>query len=133
MPNVHTTNKKQQIRERLKKSETQLLQEVDRLRQDRVAVVAKVVPYVATKLVHSDEMGLLISQLAKAALFHGRCATLEEVASLKEPFKLEKMPGYRPLSKKEFDQAGDNLATTSYPFLVEVVVDPYTPLKVLLL
>ncbi|GJV76593.1 hypothetical protein Tco_1508177 [Tanacetum coccineum] len=42
--------------ERLKSSETQLLQEIDGLRQDRAAVVAKVVPHVATKLVRSDEV-----------------------------------------------------------------------------
>nr|GEV32512.1 hypothetical protein [Tanacetum cinerariifolium] len=63
-------------------------------------VVVKVVPHVSTELVHSDEMGLLVARLAKSALFHGRCTTLEEVAALKEPFKLEKMPCYRPLSKK---------------------------------
>ncbi|GJS10566.1 hypothetical protein Tco_0367362 [Tanacetum coccineum] len=32
----------------------------------------------------------------------------------------------------EFDQAGDNVATTSYPFLAEAIVDPYAPLEVLL-
>nr|GFA27677.1 hypothetical protein [Tanacetum cinerariifolium] len=39
-------------------------------------------------------------------LFSMACATLEEVAALKEPFKLEKMPSYSSLSKKEFDRAG---------------------------
>nr|GEV98218.1 hypothetical protein [Tanacetum cinerariifolium] len=76
---------------------------------------AKFVPYVAMKLVCSDKMGFLVARLANEALFHGKCLALEKVAALKEPFELEKMPGYRPLSKKEFDQAGDNLATTSYP------------------
>nr|GEV12559.1 hypothetical protein [Tanacetum cinerariifolium] len=106
--------------------------ELDGLRQDKAARVAKVVPYVATKLVHSNEMGLLVSWLAKAPLFHDRCTTLEEVAAMKEPFKLKKMPRYRHLSKKEFVQAGDNLATDSYPFISEVIADPYTPLEVLL-
>ncbi|GJR46669.1 hypothetical protein Tco_1314772 [Tanacetum coccineum] len=119
-------------RERLKKSKTQLLQKVDGLRKGRVVVVVKVVPHVATEVIHSNEMGILVSRLAKLALFHGRYITLKEVAALKEPFKLEKMPGYRPLSKKEFDQAGDNLATFSYPFLAEVTVDLYAPLEVLL-
>ncbi|GKD24476.1 hypothetical protein Tco_1230690 [Tanacetum coccineum] len=73
------------------------------LEEKKVVVVAKVVPHMATKLVHSDEMGLLVAWHAKAALFHGKSTTLEEVAALKEPFKLEKMPGYRPISKKEFD------------------------------
>ncbi|GKD64370.1 hypothetical protein Tco_1306478, partial [Tanacetum coccineum] len=58
--------------------------------------------------------------------------TLKEVAALREPFELEKMPGYHPLSKKEFDQVGDNLAITSYPFLDEVTDDPYASLEVLL-
>ncbi|GJW18625.1 reverse transcriptase domain-containing protein, partial [Tanacetum coccineum] len=44
----------------------------------------------------------------------------EEVAALKEPLELKKMHGYRPFSKKEFDQASDNVATASYPFFGEV-------------
>ncbi|GKC16728.1 hypothetical protein Tco_1013510 [Tanacetum coccineum] len=76
-------------RERLKKSETQLLQENDGLKHERVDVVAKVVPHVATKLVRSDEMGLLVAWLVKTDLVHGRCTTFKEVADLKEPFKLE--------------------------------------------
>ncbi|GJX78878.1 hypothetical protein Tco_0327027 [Tanacetum coccineum] len=91
-------------REKLKSSKTELLQEIDGLRQDRATVVAKVVPHVATKL----------------------------VATLKEPFDLEKMSGYRPSSKKEFDQAGDDLATASYPFLAKPTDDPYASLEVLL-
>ncbi|GJT29467.1 hypothetical protein Tco_0909742 [Tanacetum coccineum] len=58
--------------ERLKKSETQLLQENDGLKHDRVEVVVKVVPHVATKLVHGDEMGLLVARLVKTDLVHGR-------------------------------------------------------------
>ncbi|GJS46892.1 hypothetical protein Tco_0597013 [Tanacetum coccineum] len=59
-------------RKRLKSSETQLLQEIDGLRQDKAIVVSKVVPHVATKLIRSDEMGLLVDRLVKAAMFHGR-------------------------------------------------------------
>ncbi|GJX62112.1 hypothetical protein Tco_0295012 [Tanacetum coccineum] len=103
-------------RERLKMSETQLLQEIDGLKQDRVAVVSKVVPHVAMRLVRRDKIGLLIAWLIKTSLVHGRCAAFEEVANVKEPIELTKMLGYRPFSKKEFDQAGDNLATASYPF-----------------
>nr|GEY47501.1 hypothetical protein [Tanacetum cinerariifolium] len=33
---------------------------------------------------------------------------------------------------KEFDQAGDNLATASYPFQAKAIADPYAPLEVLL-
>ncbi|GKF16153.1 hypothetical protein Tco_0061071, partial [Tanacetum coccineum] len=43
-------------KERLKSSETHLQQETNGLRQDRADVVSKVVPHVATELVHSDEM-----------------------------------------------------------------------------
>ncbi|GJU54734.1 reverse transcriptase domain-containing protein [Tanacetum coccineum] len=120
-------------RERLKSSETQLLQEIDRLRQDRAVVVSKVVPHVATKLVRSDEMGLLVSRLVMTAMFCGRCTSFEEVVVLKKPFDLEKMHGYRSSSKKEFDQAGDDLATASYPFIAEATVDPYASLEELLL
>nr|GEW40371.1 hypothetical protein [Tanacetum cinerariifolium] len=120
-------------RERLKSSETHLLKEVDGLRQDRVDVVSKVVPHVATKLVCSDEMGLLVAQFVKAAMFCGRCTALEEIAALKEPFNLGKIPGYRFYSKVEFDQDGDDLATVSYLFIAEATADPYASLEELLL
>ncbi|GJX27958.1 hypothetical protein Tco_0236037, partial [Tanacetum coccineum] len=100
--------------------------------KDRVVVVAKVVPHIAMKLVRSDKMGLRVARLVKTALVHGRCTAFEEVDALKEPFKLEKMPGHRPFLKKEFDQAGDNVATASYPFLAEAIANPYAPLEVLL-
>ncbi|GJX23867.1 hypothetical protein Tco_0228312 [Tanacetum coccineum] len=60
-------------RERLKSSETQLLQEIDRLRQDKAVVVSKVVPHMATKLFRNDEMGLLVTRLVKATMFRGTC------------------------------------------------------------
>ncbi|GJT13142.1 putative reverse transcriptase domain-containing protein [Tanacetum coccineum] len=116
-------------RERLKSSKTMLLQEIDSLRQDRAVVVSKVVPHVATKLFHSDEMGLLFSKLVKAAMFRGRCINFEEVAALKEPFVLEMMLGFRSSSKKEFDQAGDDLAIASYPFIAEAAADPYATVE----
>ncbi|GKA71830.1 hypothetical protein Tco_0778046 [Tanacetum coccineum] len=50
-------------RERLKASEIQVLQEIDSLRQDRAAIVSKVVPNAAMKLVHSDETGVPIAML----------------------------------------------------------------------
>ncbi|GJV64917.1 hypothetical protein Tco_1475745 [Tanacetum coccineum] len=111
----------------LKKSETQLLKEIDGLKQDKVAVVAKVVPHVAIDLVRNDEMGLFVARLVKTDLVYGRCTAFEEVVTLKEPFELEKMHGYCPFLKNEFDQAGDNVATASYPFLVEAIADPYAP------
>nr|GEV60653.1 hypothetical protein [Tanacetum cinerariifolium] len=74
-----------------------------RLKQDITAVVSMVVLHVATKLISSDEMGLIIFRLVKEAMFHGRCAILEDVANLKEPFDLENMLGYCSSSKEEFD------------------------------
>ncbi|GJW19128.1 hypothetical protein Tco_0026564 [Tanacetum coccineum] len=119
-------------RERLKSSETQLLQEIDSLRQDMAALVTKVVPDAAMKLVHSDEMSVLVARLVKASIIHGRCLAFEEVAELKEPFTLEKMPGYRPFSKEEYDRASDDIANASYPFLTELTADPYASVEQLL-
>ncbi|GKB07904.1 hypothetical protein Tco_0836188 [Tanacetum coccineum] len=118
--------------ERLKLSEVQLLQEIDALKQDRASVVARVVPDAAIKLIRSDEMGMLVAKLVKASIIYGRCAAFEEVAKLKEPFVMEKMTGYHPSSKQEYDQAGDDLANASYPFLSEYVNDPYASLEQLL-
>ncbi|GKC80280.1 hypothetical protein Tco_1131054, partial [Tanacetum coccineum] len=119
-------------RERLKNSETQLLQEFDSLRQDRAAVVTKIIPDAAMKLVHSDEMGVLVARLVKASIIHGRCVAFEEVAELKEPFVLEKLPDYRLFSKEEYDRAGDDMANASYPFLTELTTDLYASVEQLL-
>ncbi|GJZ59746.1 hypothetical protein Tco_0615562 [Tanacetum coccineum] len=70
------------------------------LKQDRAAVVFKVITDPAIKLVRSDD--------------------------------LEKMSGYRPSSKEEYDQAGDDLANASYPFVAEYVINPYASLEQLL-
>ncbi|GKA91892.1 hypothetical protein Tco_0813817 [Tanacetum coccineum] len=75
--------------------------EMDALKQDRASVGAKVVPDAATKLIHSDKMGMLVAKLVKASIIYGRCADFEDVAKLKEPFVMEKMVGYRPSSKQE--------------------------------
>ncbi|GKC24799.1 hypothetical protein Tco_1026949 [Tanacetum coccineum] len=96
---------------------------------DRVVVVSKVVPHVAIKLVPSNEIGLLVSIIVKAIMFQGRCTAFEEVADLKEPFVLEKVHSYRPSSGKEFDEAGDDLATASYPFIAEATADPYATVE----
>ncbi|GKA79824.1 hypothetical protein Tco_0786420 [Tanacetum coccineum] len=119
-------------REKLKISEARLLQKIDGLKQDRAAVVMKVVPDAAMKLIQSDEVGILVAKLVKASKFHDKCAAFKEVANLKEPFMLEKMLGYRPSSKEEFDRAGDDLANASYPFLVELTMDPYALMEQLL-
>ncbi|GKF56455.1 hypothetical protein Tco_0166795 [Tanacetum coccineum] len=65
-------------------------------------------------------------------MFHGRCIAFEEVAALKEPFDLEKMTSYYSSSKKEFDQVGDDLAISSYPFIAEATADPYAFVEELL-
>ncbi|GJW89553.1 hypothetical protein Tco_0167106 [Tanacetum coccineum] len=88
-------------RERLKLSEIQLLQKMDALKQGRASVVAKVVPDAATKLIRSDEIGMLVVKLVKASIIYGRCVAFKEVAKLKEPFVMEKMAGYHPFSKQE--------------------------------
>ncbi|GJY21087.1 hypothetical protein Tco_0393653 [Tanacetum coccineum] len=99
------------------------------LKHDRAAVVFEVIPDTSMKLIHSDGLDVLIVKLVRSSIIYGRCQTFEEVAAIKEPFVLEKMSGYRPSSKEEYDQAGDALANSSYPFLAEYVVNPYASLK----
>nr|GEV10194.1 hypothetical protein [Tanacetum cinerariifolium] len=74
----------------------------------------------------------LMQQLVKAAIIHGRCSVFEEVASLKEPFDLTKMPGYRSSSKEDYNRAGNDLANVVYPFLIEATSNPYALIEVLL-
>nr|GEX21083.1 hypothetical protein [Tanacetum cinerariifolium] len=81
------------------------------LKQDRAAVVSRVSPDTAMKLIHSDDL---------------------EVAAMEEPFVLEKMSGYRPSSKEVYDQAGDALENASYPFQAEYFVNLYASLEQLL-
>ncbi|GJY04138.1 hypothetical protein Tco_0370078 [Tanacetum coccineum] len=92
--------------------------EVDSLRQDRAAVVSRVIPDAATKLIHSDEMGVLIARLVKASIIYGRCTAFEEVAILKKPFVLEEMLGYRPSSKEDGAIAVEEAAVTSIKVFV---------------
>ncbi|GJR34726.1 hypothetical protein Tco_0381485 [Tanacetum coccineum] len=106
--------------------------EMDALEQDRASVVAKVVPDAATKLICSDEMGMLVAKLVKASIIYGRCTAFEEVAKLKEPFVMEKMAGYRSSLKQKYNQACDDLANASYPFLSKYVNDLYASLEQLL-
>nr|GEW47838.1 hypothetical protein [Tanacetum cinerariifolium] len=108
------------------------LHEIDGLRQDRAAVIFKVVTRVVKELVHSDEMGLLVARLFKVAVFRGSYTAFEEVDALKEPFDFEKIPGYHSSSKKEFDQVDDDLATASYPFIAEATADLYASVEELL-
>ncbi|GJW61502.1 hypothetical protein Tco_0110837 [Tanacetum coccineum] len=84
------------------------------------------------KLVHSDEMGVLVAKLVRLAIIYGICMAFEEVAKLKEPFVLEKMPNYRTSLKDEYDQAGEDMANASYPFLSEFTSNPYAFMEQLL-
>ncbi|GKB64630.1 hypothetical protein Tco_0920816, partial [Tanacetum coccineum] len=104
-------------RERLKSSEIQLLQKIDSLKHDRAAVVSKVILEAAMKLIHSDDLGVLIAKHVRSFIIYSRCQAFKEVVAMEEPFALEKMSGYRSSSKEEYDQAGDALANASYPFL----------------
>nr|GEV49543.1 hypothetical protein [Tanacetum cinerariifolium] len=112
--------------------ETLKSQEVDSLRQDRAIVVSRVIPDATIKLIHNDEMGVLIARLVKASIIYGRCTAFEEVTELKKPFVLGEMPGYRPSSKEEYERVGNDLAHASYPFLAELTADPYASMEQLL-
>nr|GEV88786.1 hypothetical protein [Tanacetum cinerariifolium] len=60
------------------------------LESAKAKVVLKVVPYISMKLVHIDELGMLVGKLVSSAVFYERCATFEKVAEMKEPFDLTK-------------------------------------------
>ncbi|GKE18641.1 hypothetical protein Tco_1426218 [Tanacetum coccineum] len=71
-------------------------------------------------------------ELVSSAIFYGRCKAFEQVAAMKEPFNLSKVKGYCPSYKKEHDQAGNDLATATFPWLLEFVADPSALVEVLL-
>ncbi|GKG26596.1 hypothetical protein Tco_0402299, partial [Tanacetum coccineum] len=56
----------------------------------------------------------------------------EQVANMKEPFDLSKVNGYRSSYKKDHTQASNDLATATFPWLDEFVVDPLAPIEALL-
>nr|GEW22613.1 hypothetical protein [Tanacetum cinerariifolium] len=116
-------------KESLNSSKFQLLHEIDNLKQDRVDVVSKVISDATMKLICSDDLGFLIAKLVRSSIIYGRCQAFEEVATIEEPFVLEKMSVYRPSSKEDYDQAGDALANASYHFLAEYVANPYASLE----
>ncbi|GJW95786.1 hypothetical protein Tco_0175458 [Tanacetum coccineum] len=117
---------------RLEAVEVALRKEVEELKQDMREVVSKVVPYVAMELVHSDDMGSLVGKLVSSAIVYGRCRAFEQVADIKEPFDLSKMKVYLSSYKKEYTQASNDLATTTFPWLDEFMVDPLDPIEALL-
>ncbi|GJS26004.1 hypothetical protein Tco_0486624 [Tanacetum coccineum] len=112
--------------------EVYLRKEVDDVRWDRMEVISKVVPYAAMELIYGDDLGSLAGKLVTSAIVYGRCKAFEQVATMKEPFDLKKVKGYRSSYKKEHNQAGNDLAITTFPWLLEFVADPSTPVEVLL-
>lgn len=125
-------------RAKLKEREIKLREELDglkcqhkALRKDRASIVSKVVPYIAMELYHSDEVGKVIADLVNAALYHGKCTTLEEIAATGEPVDLSKVSYYRSTHEREYDDANNALATAEYPFLCEATKDPSTPIDTL--
>ncbi|GKC04173.1 hypothetical protein Tco_0995783 [Tanacetum coccineum] len=90
---------------------------------DWVEVVSNVVPYVAMKLVNSDDMGRLIAKLVYASILFGWCQAFEEVARMKEPFNITKVKGYKSCYKQEHVRVGNELTAATFPFLVDVVAD----------
>nr|GEX52801.1 hypothetical protein [Tanacetum cinerariifolium] len=100
---------------RLEAVEATLCQEINVVKCDRVEVVTKVVPYVAIKLVHNDEV-----------------VPFEEVADMKAPFDLAKVNGYRPSYKKAYTKARNGLATATFPFLSDVLADYFASVEAVL-
>nr|GEY63440.1 hypothetical protein [Tanacetum cinerariifolium] len=78
-----------------------LLKEVDDARRDMMEVVSKVFPYVAMKLIHTDDLGILVGKLVTSAIVYGRCKAFEQVVAMKEPFDLTKVKGYHPSASVE--------------------------------
>ena len=126
-------------RSRMAEQETKLREELDgfkrkykALKKDRAAVVSKVIPYMAMELYHSDEVGKVIGDVINAAIYHGKCTTLEEVAATGKPVDLSKVPYYRSTHEAEYDEANNILATAEYPFLVEATKDLMASIETLL-
>ena len=126
-------------RSKLIDQETQLHEELDgfkrklkSLKKDRAAVVSKVVPYIAMELYHSDEVGKVTTALVNAAIYHGKCTTLEEIAATGKPVDLSKVPYYRSTHEAEFDDAKKAFVTAEYPFPVEATKDSMASVETLL-
>ncbi|GJR99463.1 hypothetical protein Tco_0315972 [Tanacetum coccineum] len=109
--------------------EASLRPEQENAKRDRAEVISKVVPYVATELVQSDDMGKFVAKLVNASIFYRRCHAFEEVAKIKEPFDITKVKGYRYSYKQEHTKAGNDLATATFPFFTDVVAYPYASIE----
>lgn len=127
-------------RAKLKEREIKLREELEglkrqhkALRKDRAFVVSKVVSYIAMELYHSDEVGKVIADLVNAAIYHGKCTTLEELSATGEPVDLSKVSNYRFTHEREYHDASNALAIAEYPFLREATKDPSAPIDTLLL
>ena len=124
---------------RLMEQKTKLRQETDALnlrckslQRDREDMVAKVIPYIAMELYQSDEVGQVVANLVNAAIFHGKCTTLEEIAETGKPVILSKVPYYRTAHGKEYDDASNAFASADFPFLSKVTKDPRASVEKLL-
>ncbi|GJT89467.1 hypothetical protein Tco_1071184 [Tanacetum coccineum] len=107
-------------------------QEIEEVKHDRREVVSKVVPYACMELLHSDELGRLVGKLVSSAITFGRCRAYEQVARMKEPLDLSKVKGYHPSYEKEHTQASNDLATATFSWLNEYVVDASAFMEALL-
>nr|GEX34428.1 hypothetical protein [Tanacetum cinerariifolium] len=65
----------------------------------------------------------LRQELMNAKLFKAK--VFKEVSNMKEPFDITKVKGYRPSYKQEHTKAGNELATSTFLYLFDVVKDPY--------
>ncbi|GJW55354.1 hypothetical protein Tco_0099439 [Tanacetum coccineum] len=61
------------------------------IKEHNSKVVSKVVPYVATDLVLSDDMGKLVAKLVSSTIIYRRFQAFEEVANMKDPFDITKV------------------------------------------
>nr|GEY61206.1 hypothetical protein [Tanacetum cinerariifolium] len=74
----------------------------------------------------------LVGKLMSSSIMYGRCRAFEQVASMKEPFDLSKVKGYRSSYKKDHTQASNDLSIATFPWLDEFVVNPSSPIEALL-
>ncbi|GJS67292.1 hypothetical protein Tco_0681856 [Tanacetum coccineum] len=89
---------------------------LDSLKQDRAAIVSKVISDASMKLVRSDDLGVLIVKLVRSSIIYGRCQAFKEVAAMKEPFILEKCQ-LIAFVKEEYDKLVILYANASYTLL----------------
>ncbi|GJW97146.1 hypothetical protein Tco_0178954 [Tanacetum coccineum] len=79
-----------------------------------------------------DDMGKLVAKLVSSFIFNGRCQAFEEAANMKEPFDLTKVKGYMPSYKHEHTKVGNEFMIATFPYLADVVADPYASVEALL-